>query len=186
MEAPKVAAVSPSIFVSYASQDRDRVKMLAEYLYRAGAEVWLDKGEIAVGDNFVQKIETGIKDVELVVIMLSHYSSKSPWVAREIREAKSYPNVRLIPVLIDRCQIPIELSEVHHLDLTLTSGIDSGLAEIFNSASLFFPFAQPLDAKTAKDRLKRLAEGVPRFENMLSDVESVNALSIANWEISNF
>lgn len=45
-----------AVFLSYASQDADAAKRIADALRSAGVEVWFDRGELVGGDGWNAKI----------------------------------------------------------------------------------------------------------------------------------
>jgi hypothetical protein len=47
---------SPAVFLSYASQDAEAVRRIAEALRAAGVEVWFDQNELVGGDAWDAKI----------------------------------------------------------------------------------------------------------------------------------
>jgi hypothetical protein len=78
--------VSPRVFVSHASEDKDRfVTPFAEALRKKGIDAWLDKWEILPGDSLVDKIfEEGLKHANAIIIVLSRNSVNKPWVREEL------------------------------------------------------------------------------------------------------
>jgi hypothetical protein len=104
----------PDIFISYAHEDRTRVKELARALEGFGWEVWWDE-RIRAGDQFDRSIEQILPQSICVVVLWSSHSVESDFVRSEARWAKK--NGRLIPVFIDRVDIPIEFSAYQTLDL---------------------------------------------------------------------
>jgi hypothetical protein len=87
------------IFISYASEDRDRVKPLAEALaVTQGWSVWWDR-EIPFGKAFDQVIEEALVNARCVVVVWSIYSIKSHWVIEEAQYGRE--NKILVPLLID-------------------------------------------------------------------------------------
>ncbi len=103
--------MTPKVFVSHASEDKDRfVLKFAEQLRQNGIDAWLDKWEMLPGDSLVDKIfEEGIKEAKAVIIVLSQFSVEKPWVREELNAAcvKRINNgSKLIPVVIDDCEIP--------------------------------------------------------------------------------
>ena len=44
------------VFVSYSSQDRDRVIPVVEYLRNSGVAVWVDEGNIHAADLWSEQI----------------------------------------------------------------------------------------------------------------------------------
>jgi hypothetical protein len=53
-------AAHPKIYLAHASEDKDRVRPVAEYLMANGVDVWFDEWEIEAGDSLRQKMEEGL------------------------------------------------------------------------------------------------------------------------------
>ena len=92
------------IFLSYASEDRDRVQPLVRVLEQQGYSVWWDK-KIPIGKTFDEVIEEAIESAKCVIVVWTQSSIKSRWVRTEASEGDDR-NV-LIPVLIDDVKIPL-------------------------------------------------------------------------------
>lgn len=60
-----------AVFLSYASQDADAARRIAEALRAAGVEVWFDQNELVGGDAWDQKIRGQIKACALFVPVIS-------------------------------------------------------------------------------------------------------------------
>jgi hypothetical protein len=60
-----------AVFLSYASQDSEAAKRIAEALRAAGVEVWFDQSELRGGDSWDQKIRKQIKECALFVPVIS-------------------------------------------------------------------------------------------------------------------
>jgi TIR domain-containing protein len=104
----------PDIFLSYAREDRVRARKLARALEGCGWEVWWDE-HIPAGDNFDRAIEQTLPRSTCVVVLWSSRSVDSDFVRAEARWAAKHG--RLIPVSIDRVDLPIEFSAHQALDL---------------------------------------------------------------------
>jgi len=101
----------PKVFVSHASEDKERfVNSFAEKLIANGVDAWVDKWEMLPGDSLVDKIfEEGIKNAQAMIIVLSNYSVNKKWVREELNAGmvkKISGNTKLIPVVIDECEVP--------------------------------------------------------------------------------
>jgi len=106
-----VMSEAPKVFVSHASEDKERfVLRFAEKLRANGIDAWLDKWEMKPGDSLVDKIfEEGIKNAKAIIVIVSKHSVEKPWVREELNAAmvrKINGLSRLIPVIIDQCEIP--------------------------------------------------------------------------------
>jgi hypothetical protein len=62
---------SKAVFLSYASQDADAARRIAEALRAAGVEVWFDETELRGGDAWDQKLRRQIKECALFVPFIS-------------------------------------------------------------------------------------------------------------------
>jgi hypothetical protein len=63
--------MSGAVFLSYASQDAEAAKRIAEALRAAGIDVWLDQSELVGGDAWDQSIRRQIKECALFIPILS-------------------------------------------------------------------------------------------------------------------
>lgn len=98
-------------FISHASEDKSRfVEPFATALRSLGIDAWVDRWEMEPGDSLVDRIfEEGIKQAEAFIIVLSSHSIDKPWVREELNAAfvaRIEKNTRLIPVVIEACQVP--------------------------------------------------------------------------------
>ena len=65
---------SGAIFISYASEDLAAASRLSEGLRAAGLEVWLDKNELQLGDDWARGIRRGIERCSLFLPVVSQRS----------------------------------------------------------------------------------------------------------------
>lgn len=105
----------PKAFISHASEDKVRfVVPFAERLRANGVDAWLDRWEMLPGDSLVDKIfEEGLRNAAAVVVVLSAHSVAKPWVREELNAAfvaKVNSGSRLIPVVLDDCEVPAALA----------------------------------------------------------------------------
>lgn len=102
---------APRVFVSHASEDKDRfVVDFARRLRAAGIDAWLDHWELQPGDSLVDRIfEEGIGNADAFIVVLSNHSIDKKWVREELNAAvvkRLSEGTRLIPVLIDDVDVP--------------------------------------------------------------------------------
>ncbi|MFN0102978.1 MAG: toll/interleukin-1 receptor domain-containing protein [Bryobacteraceae bacterium] len=102
---------APKVFISHATADKARfVLEFATRLRSNGVDAWVDQWEMNPGDSMVDKIfEEGLKDCQAIVVVLSEHSVQSKWVREELNAAvvrKIEKATRLIPVRLDRCEVP--------------------------------------------------------------------------------
>jgi len=101
----------PKVFISHASEDKDRFVIdFASRLRAQGIDAWLDRWEMLPGDSLVDKLfEEGIHSATAVVVVLSTNSVDKPWVREEINAAfvkHVAGGMKLIPVVLDDCRVP--------------------------------------------------------------------------------
>jgi hypothetical protein len=107
------------IFVSYASEDRDRAQSLAEALGREGYDVWWDR-TIPPGRVFDEVIQEALQGARSVVVLWSEASTRSNWVKAEADDALS--RGKLVPVLIAPVLPPFEFRRIQAANLAQWSG----------------------------------------------------------------
>ena len=80
---------APSVFISYASEDRTAARTLRDALTAAGIEVWYDEEELTGGDAWDQKIRRQIRDCDYFMPIISAVteSRKEGYFRREWRLA---------------------------------------------------------------------------------------------------
>jgi hypothetical protein len=93
------------IFISYQSQDRERVRPLVRLLEEHGWSVWWDS-YLRTGERFNKKIAGALEEARCVVVLWSKTSVESDWVISEAKEGDD--KNALVPVQIDdRIKIPL-------------------------------------------------------------------------------
>jgi hypothetical protein len=119
-------------FISHSSIDKPFVERLATDLRtREGIDAWVDKWEILAGDSIQAKIEEGLTNAGVFLLVLSPESVNSNWVSREreiwlnrqideerrAKEEKRTPSLHLIPVLYKNCEKPAFISPLLHVSI---------------------------------------------------------------------
>jgi hypothetical protein len=104
-------------FFSYSRKDEDFVVNLAAKLKEAGANVWLDKKEIAPGARWDEAVAKSLGEAEGLVVALSSASVKSQNVMDEVSYAIS-EGKKIVPLLVETCPIPFRLARFQYIDFT--------------------------------------------------------------------
>jgi TIR domain len=138
--------MTPKVFLSHASEDKERfVLSFAERLRENGIDAWLDKWEMLPGDSLVEKIfEEGLKEADAVIIILSSNSINKPWVKEELNASvvnKISKGTRIIPVVIDQCDVPESLKSTVWEKITDTDNYQENLDRVV--AAVFGQTAKP-------------------------------------------
>jgi hypothetical protein len=71
LDAADSAPPRPSVFLSYASQDREAARLLRDALPGFGLEVWHDESELGGGDAWDQKIRRQIRECDYFMPLVS-------------------------------------------------------------------------------------------------------------------
>jgi hypothetical protein len=109
------------IFISYATEDRERLSRLRELLEIRGWSVFWDE-KTPVGKNWRRTIFEKLKASRCVIVAWSHASLESDWVTEEAADALKRDV--LFPVLIDPVQPPFGFADVQAMSLVGWNGAE--------------------------------------------------------------
>ena len=118
------------VFISYSREDAKFARRLGKDLKSKGLNIWLDQLELRPGDDWESKVEDALEISEQFLIILSLTSVKSDNVRNELRFAKDEKK-RIIPVLYQKCKIPLSLRQKQHSDFT--KDYDEGFSDLLRA-----------------------------------------------------
>jgi len=73
------------VFISHASEDKDEiVRPLAQALVNEGLKVWYDEFELKIGDSLRQKIDRGLSNSRIGLVVLSPSFMSKGWTNYEL------------------------------------------------------------------------------------------------------
>ena len=154
-------------FLSHSSEDKDLVS--AVYTALEPQCVWLDRVEIEWGDEFLERIEEGIKSATDFVLFWSKSSAQSGWVRLELNMAfilaLKAKAIRLKVVVLDHTELPLRLQPYQYLSVISSENPVDDIVSALRSA-----LSQPITAVRHK------------FVNRNSELERIEEL-INNPEI---
>jgi hypothetical protein len=107
------------IFLSYASQDRERARAVATALHGKDIPVWWDR-DLSIGQRFEQIIRDKLSEATCVVVLWSRHAVESDWVKDEANEGRR--RQILVPALLDDVPIPYGFGQIHTANLTHWTG----------------------------------------------------------------
>jgi hypothetical protein len=150
----------PTIFLSYAREDRARVEQVYDSLKGEGFNPWLDTRDIMAGEAWSEVIGQSIRSADCMLVFISRHSvSKRGYVQREIKAALSelaeLPDgaMFLIPVRLDDSEPPETLRHLHYIDLFEPTGWNNLLKALRMSVVRGQVASEPLD--TLRDEIRR-------------------------------
>ena len=161
------------IFLSYARDDVDAARQLAEGLSQAGHDVWWDHN-LHGGSRFDTEIDRALKNAEAVVVLWSEASVGSAWVKDEAGEGRD--SGRLVPVSIGSAKPPLGFRQFQTIDLGVWDGhgrpqaLDELLDGIGRTCGSDARQEKPSASETAKPRITASICVLP-FVNMSGEPE---------------
>ena len=161
------------IFVSYARDDVDAAKQIAEGIAQAGHDVWWDR-HLHGGSRFAKEIDRALKNADAVVVLWSEASLDSAWVQDEATEGRD--TGRLIPVAIGSAKPPLGFRQFHTIDLGSWNGrgLPDALDELLGSIDRICSSDAPQNRPGASEAVKphaKVSICVLPFVNMSGDPE---------------
>jgi len=124
------------IFLSYASEDRDRVLPYYDILESHGLEPWMDCKKLVGGQNWDYEIKTALDRSDLIVVFVSANSvDKRGYAQREIKfvidkhDEKLVDDIYIIPVQLDAGDFPHLLKGIQFIQ----ASDDDAFSEVLRS-----------------------------------------------------
>jgi len=110
-----MAHSAATAFISYSREDSEFALRLAADLRQAGARIWLDQLDIALGTPWDSMIEQALREAATMLLVLSPASVKSENVRNEISFALQEKKT-IIPILRQDCAVPLQLHRLQRVD----------------------------------------------------------------------
>ncbi len=128
---------APDVFLSYASEDVERVETLYHQLQAGGLRPWMDRIDIHAGERWEQAIWRAIRDAAFFVVCISQNSvTKRGVLQKELKQAlrqweeKLDDDIYVIPVRLEPCKPPDTLAKFQWVDLFSQDGLSKLLQAI--------------------------------------------------------
>src|SRR5262245_57092909 len=110
----------PTVFICHASADRDLVEREILSLLRTnGIGTWYSKDDIRTAEQWEASIRQGLEACEWFLVVMTPQAAASKWVAREVHWAVEERPQRIIPVLLEPCDLNswhLGLRPIQHVD----------------------------------------------------------------------
>jgi hypothetical protein len=155
-----------SVFISYSHEDKELASALASALRKRGVGVWIDEGELKIGDSIIEQIATAIAEVEFFLALVSKASLSSNWCRKELALAITgdlgREGVKVLPLRVDGAEMPDSLVDVFYLELNIAN-----VGEV----------AREIKAATSKHRIEKRRPDRTPAGNRTSRAETVTPAS---------
>lgn len=127
----------PKVFICYAHEDATKAQELFLWLKAAGADPWLDKRRLALGDDWKNSIERAVAETDIFVVCLRPDFDRIGFKHTEVRWAREALQLRppgqgfIIPFIIEPCELPEWCKRFHAgSDLSKPTSLDDLLQAI--------------------------------------------------------
>lgn len=175
-----------SLFLSHSRQDKFFARKLAEILESRGVKVWIDEAELKVGDSLLQRISEGMGKTDFFGIVLSHNSVSSPWVQKELQMAMNEEihgkKIRVLPILLEKCEIPVFLKDKVFADFTNPADFGNSLSQLLSAMGI----AKRIPRTLRVSRKQKLITSRPlQTISVLEEFEDVRISSIDKNRVYN-
>lgn len=105
------------VFLSYSHQDNDFAELVRLKMLDCSVVLWVDHLGLKAGDDWKQGIDDAIAGSSALVVILSPYSMKSPYVTYEWAYACGL-GIPVIPILYEDTDLHPKLRDLYYLDFT--------------------------------------------------------------------
>ncbi len=132
------------VFLCHASQDKPVVRELYQRLLKEDwIDPWLDEEKLFPGQDWNLEIKKAVEDSDAVIVCVSSVSvAKEGYVQRELRQVldialeKLEGAIFVIPVRLDDCALPRQLSDRQFLDYFPASRRDAAYDRLMLSLKM--------------------------------------------------
>ncbi len=169
------------VFISYSNKDHK----IQRYIHNALVDglddssiydIVFDKQNIKAGEIISNSIKDLINDVDILIPIISEDSLKSEWVQFEImtfmHNMSIESNLKLLPVVIDSCNLPGYLSNISMIDMRDPKSYSESLNKLISRIKNDDNYSQ-YDASIYKRTLKSDAEDY-RIQNMIQGAVDIS------------
>jgi len=107
-------------FISYSRVNQQFAIKLACELKSAGFSVWMDQFDIPTGSRWDEEIEKALHECEIFLLIMTPASIASENAKDEMGYAIDHGK-RILPVLLEKCTVPLRLRRFQYVDFTQKS-----------------------------------------------------------------
>lgn len=121
----------PSVFISYAHDDKVLARTLANGLAEKGLKVWIDHNELLAGDSIIEQISAAVASIDFFCALVSEASRESRWCRQELSLAMTSDlgsgGATVIPVRVGEVTMPESIADKLYIELdpdNVTAAVD--------------------------------------------------------------
>ena len=174
------------VFISHASEDKkDLALPLSEELQKRNLKVWIDSGQISLGDSLRRKIDEGLSKSSYGVVILSKDFFKKEWPAKELDALVAREDGQekvIIPVWHG-----VDLSEVVKFSPLLASKLaiksDKGIPSLAEAIEYVIKSSLSSEDLFSLDDLYALSEAIRHTISREGSFSSLDPLSTIQGKI---
>jgi hypothetical protein len=115
----------PSVFISYAHEDKALAREFADGLVSHALQVWVDDNELLAGDSIIEQISNAVAGVDFFCALVSEASHQSRWCQRELALAMTRDlgrdDATVIPLRVGDVEMPASITDRLYVDLDPTN-----------------------------------------------------------------
>lgn len=128
----KLKAIEPKVFLSYSRKDEQSVIELQQKLRHEDIFAWRDKSNIGGSVEWAKALETALKKLSALVVVVTPDSAQSEWVEKECREfgGMGKPVFPYIADPANKENLPEYLKEIQYIDGTESEGFNNLTREL--------------------------------------------------------
>ncbi len=108
-------------FISYNHRDQPLAGGIAQRLTDMGYRVWIDEGELRIGDSLVTAISSAIDQVDFLIALVSEHSVESDWCKKEVSLAMTGEianrGITVLPCRVGHVAMPPTLTDKLYLQV---------------------------------------------------------------------
>ncbi len=174
------------VFLSHSSSDKPRIRRIKSDLEAHHLECWIDEEEIPFGGSITEYIEKGLSESDIIMVFLSENSVLSRWMKTEW-QSKFFDQINenkitVIPVLLEKCEIPQMLKSRRYLDFSTASEYETNLSTLLRQLKKKFNNISELPQRITVDSVyKYTVEIIDELEEESISFPSIRTIKIIEY-----
>ncbi|HEY0607900.1 MAG TPA: TIR domain-containing protein, partial [Herpetosiphonaceae bacterium] len=112
-----------SVFLCHSSNDKPEVRNLYYRLQNEGVRPWLDEVDLLPGQYWEEEIQKAVQSADIFIVCISNSVNSTGFLQKEINyaldiaEKQPKGTIFIIPVRLERCEVPDRLRRFQWVDL---------------------------------------------------------------------